>query len=202
MALKMIGSKLLPVEPVEGNVAAPVLEAGARSEVITRSIEKLDAILEQGTPWNLPVVILAPKEVIGPVVPLARNLTFGTMVPIIDERLPVATLPMSNVVGYVPETVYSPAPTSIYGVGGAMGTIIVSLGKMVVAEIAADVSMDTLQRIGQRVMKNARIRGRTVTADVARHVAVRGGNLRSGFLPNRKSYDGPCNWWEFWCWLW
>lgn len=196
MALKMVGANLIPIK----EVAAPTLNVNVARETVQRHVERIDP--ERAFMINPVAIILAPKEVIPPVVSMPRNLSDGTIVPRFDEGVTVATIPMERVAGFVPETIYSPAPTSIFGIGAGMGTIIVSLGKAVVAEIAADVSMDTLQRIGQRVMPNARIRGRIVTADIGRHVGVRGGDLRSGWLPDRKKYDGPCNFWEFWCWLW
>lgn len=205
MALKMIGNYLTPVEATGAKEAVPV---ELDLETASRTVDRVAATMGPEVGYRMPLperIILAPKVVIGPVQAFPRNISDGTIIPLFDEAIPVATMPMERISEYVPDSKYSPAPSSIYGIGPALGTIIVSLGKATVAEIAADVSMDTLQRIGQRVMKNARIRGRTVTKDIGRHVALRDEDGRTGFLPFLKAakyYTGPCEWYEFWCWLW
>ncbi len=202
MALKMAGGYLVPAGSVGGDVTPPELDLDAQRTLIDRMTYEWKGGSIEAMPDK---VMLAPKVLIGPVVTAPRDMSGGTIIPLFDERMPVETLPMERIAAYLPDSTYSPAPASIFGIGPALGTIVVTLGKAVVAEIAADVSMDTLQRIGQRVMKNARIRGRTVGNDIGRHVAVRDEDGRSGFMPFLKApkyYTGPCEWYEFWCWLW
>ncbi len=197
MALKMIGSKLVPVDPGV-TVVTRELDVNALNNTVTRLIEKtIGSALVQVEEK----IILAPKVVIGPVVPFPRNLSDGTIIPLFDEAVPVRTIPMERVAAFVPDSGYSPAPASIFGIGPGLGTIMVMLGKVVVAEIAADVSMDTMQRIGQRVMKNARIRGRVIGSNYGKHVTVRDDSDWSPYFKFDKRYTGPCDWWEFWCWL-
>lgn len=194
MALKMIGSHLINVETEQ---EAPQIDIDVGAKTVARMVYNP----ERG--YAPPVkdrMILAPKVVIGPVVPFPRNISDGTIVPMFDGTVGVTTLPMELVAAFVPDTVYSPAPVSIFGIGPMLGAIIIELGKAVVVEIAADVTMDTLERIGQRVVRGYRIRGRTVSKNIDRHVQVIPQEGRSGIFKDRKNYDGPCSWWEFWCW--
>ncbi len=199
MALKMIGAYLMPVEPVVGEVA-PTLDLDVTSNMVDRSAAKIDVSMYRDG-YGTENVMLAPKVIIGPFIPFPRDLNDGTIVPQFDYSLGVTTLPMERVAGFVPDTVYSPAPVSIFGIGPMLGAIIIELGKAVVVEIAADVTMDTLQRIGQRVVRGYRIRGRTVSKNIERHVQVVPQAGRSGIFKDRKNYSGPCAWWEFWCWM-
>lgn len=191
------------LSPQDAGTAVPPIDVDAGNDLLKRQVGYIAQRSLSGYVGFMPDVIqLEPVVQIPYVDPTIRNLSDGTIVPEMNITIQVNTL--ANVRSSLPSTITSPAPTSILGIGGGIGTILIMLGKAVIAEIAADVSMDTLKRIGQRVVPNARIRGRTGAVMPSNQQAttqVKPEQGRSGFLPNRKHYDGPCEWWEFWCWV-
>lgn len=203
MALKMIGSHLMPTADYEG--AAPQLDLDASKDKLGFQVSTIGQKALLGYQAYAPdIIVLEPMVQMPDVVPSIRNLSDGTIIPRMDPFIPVQSM-AGVVLGSLPDSVYSPAPTSIVGLGSLVGTILIMLGKAIVAEIAANVSQDTMRRIGQRVQSQYRIRGKTGQVVSGADEQVRTGVKpvlgRSGFLPNRKHYDGPCEWWEFWCWV-
>ncbi len=202
MALKMIGGHLMPYETKQADVV-PQFDIGANSKMLERQVDGIGKTVDTQYFFKEEIV-LAPKVQMPVIFPTIRNLSDGTIIPRMDPYIPVETL-SGEVISSLPVSVFSPAPTSILGIGSTVGAILIMIGKAVVAEIAADVSMDTLQRIGQRVKPQYRIRGRTgqVKNDNLQQATtqVKPELGRSGFLPNRKHYDGSCEWWEIWCWI-
>ncbi len=197
-------------ESVWGNDPAPSLDLGESNKKLVVAVQKIakayDNQLTYKVPWELAedVFRLEPVVQIPDIIPTVRNLSDGTIVPQMDAGVVVNSM-AGVVISSVPSSRYSPAPASILGLGNSVGSILIMLGKVVVAEIAADVSQDTMKRIGQRVHSAYRIRGKTGASPSGQSqritTQVKPVLGRSGFLPNRKNYDGPCEWWEFWCWI-
>lgn len=199
---KMVGSWMLR-DPAADDTVAPTLDLDTSRDLLRQqvsSMAKEGYTLQQA----VDIINLGPIVQIPDIVPTIRNLSEGTIIPRFDANIAVASM-AGVVLGSLPTSVFSPSPTSILGLGNLMGAIVIMLGKAVVVEIAADVSMDTMRRIGQRVSAGYRIRGRTgqvVKGNLQQTTTqVKPVLGRSGFLPNRQHYDGPCDWWEFWCWI-
>lgn len=203
MALKMIGSQLVEQFTTGKEEELPQLDLNLSSDALQRQVDRINAGEGFTGVFGKEIIAFAPKIIIPVIEPTIRNLSDGTIIPRMDTAFPVETI-SELMREYMPDSEFSPGPASILGLGANVGTILIMLGKAVVAEIAADVSMDTMKRIGQRVSPGYRIRGRTVNSVEGREVprtGVKDESGRSGFLPNRKHYDGPCEWWEFWCWV-
>ncbi len=182
------------------DIPAPKLDPKVNEDVIARQTEIV--VKNARGEYVHPDTMLGIVPVMPYIPRVEHDLNIGTIVPLFDERIPVNTIPQ-QMMSMVPDSKFSPAPGSIFGSGSAAGTIMVYLGKRLIAEIAAEIGFEGLKRIGQRVVAGARIRGRTASnpENIGRHVTVVAENQHSGFLPNRKHYDGPCEWWEFWCWI-
>lgn len=183
--------------PLIGEAPAPQLQYDVLQSVIRTQTERI------GKPVVIQEVALGMIDLMPYIPPIEWDLNVGTIVPLFDERVIVTSMPVELMSQAIPDSKFSPAPASIFGSGTAVGTIMVYVGKRLVAEIAAEIGWEGLRRIGQRVVAGARITGKTPgdRENAGRHVQVIAENQRSGFLPNRKHYDQPCKFWEFWCWI-
>lgn len=197
MTFRMTGTQLMEVAQV-GDAPLTRVNVNHMSEVVTREGEKIKAAVFADFE---DVIVLAPKVVITDVIPYQRNLFAATIIPKLDVDIPIQSME-GVVIHSIASSVFQPMPGSILGIGNTLGTIIVSLGKAVVAEIAAEITADTMKRIGQRVMPNARIRGRTAAGagvDKTVQVIPKQGNALQDFVS--EVFDENCTWWEFWCWV-
>lgn len=202
MAVKQIGGHLIReyedrVDLFADSTQVAKINVDAQAAAVKRQTEVV------GKVSMVPDTMLGIIPVMPFIPPIEYDLNVGTIVPVMDARIDVASFAVESMSEFIPDSVFSPAPASIFGAGTAIGTIMVYLGKRLIVEIAAEIGFEGLQRIGQRAVAGARIRGRTASnpENVGRHVQVVADNQRSGFLPNRKHYDQPCKFWEVWCWI-
>jgi len=141
--------------------------------------------------------ILAVVTHVAPAVFVSPSLSYSTIVP----EMPTPVVPEYEAVkakyGSV-QSVFSPAPTSILGIGEIIGTLMIKHGSQLLVEMPMAVMQGMLQnlmeRIGQKAARNVGLRIRTNAGPGrGRHMNIRG---RDGDVPgdNTDAYDEPDKW--------
>jgi len=159
----------------------------------SRTYQQLDALVrvDEGK------TVLAVVEHVAAAVLVEPSLSYATIVPLMPTPL-VPEFTVAKALYGTVNSVFSPAPTSILGIGEIIGTLMIKHGSQLLVEMPMAVMQGMLEqlmtRIGQKAARNVSLRIRTNAGPArGRHMNIRG---RDGDLPgdNTDAYDEPDRW--------
>jgi len=174
-------------------------------EVVQSQTEGKNSQLERaysGDNENEAIVILGPREIPKAVIEPPENIYPLTIVPL-EISAPTAKL-VSNDAGTGAGHPWSTAPAAMAFAPAAIGSLLVMMGRQVIAEMAIAGATDLLSRTKKRYDRpGVQFRFLTGAGEAAYGAIVRprgaGGSIPEGTNP----YEDPkdCRWWEPWCYI-
>jgi len=142
---------------------------------------------------------------IRPIIPAVDMVDPSIAPATIIPQMPTPFVPaftLAQTVNATVVSVFSPFPSTILGMGSAVGAMMLSLGTTLLAEIAMEIGQEGMQRVASKTFKNFKVKLRTGQGEGrGRPVIIRPPEGGYGGEQGNPNAEDNCKLYEFWCWM-